>query len=301
MASGEIVNANQDEHADLYRALKGGANNFGVVTRMDLRAFPQSDFWGGVGFYNASALPDLLSELSAFCNSDTYNPFSQVTLLYGRLGDKAVVMTHQHYTKPEAPPEELFGSFSLLQVSNTFRIDSLTNFTVELEAHPDGGTVRKAFATATYRNDLEMLRRFQALAEATMDQLADVHELLFIVSLQPFGQFITDKASTTGGNLLGLDAEDGDRVLICLTVDWPNKADDETVYAAIQQLLAQAKGEAQKLNALDDYVFLNYAAPWQHVFDGVGAANLEAFKQVSKIYDPSQLFQKAVPGGFKLV
>lgn len=40
LASGEIVNANASANADLWRALKGGSSNFGIVTRFDLQAFP---------------------------------------------------------------------------------------------------------------------------------------------------------------------------------------------------------------------------------------------------------------------
>lgn len=209
-------------------------------------------------------------------------------------------MTHQHYIKPRPPPEALFGSFAPLQVKKTFRIDSLANFTIELGATQDGGTVRKAFSTATYKNDPEMLRQFRSLADATMDRLGDVPGLQFIVSTQPFGQFITSRATTSGGNFLGLDAEDGNRVLICLTVDWKNQKDDEMVDAAIQRLIELGNMEARRLNALDD-VFLNYAAPWQNPYGGVGQKNLEAYMEVSRMYDPLQLFQKAVPGGFKLV
>ncbi|KAM0333066.1 hypothetical protein ACHAQA_001724, partial [Verticillium albo-atrum] len=300
LASGEIVNANNDSHPDLYKALKGGSNNYGVVTRFDLRAFSIGDFWGGTAMYNASALPDLLDKFSDFDNSDNYDPYSQLTLLYGRAGDKSIVMTHQHYTKPEAPPESVFGALAPFQVSQTFRIDSLKNFTVELEAKPDGGKIRKAFATATFKNNLEMLRRFQVLADDTMTLLGDVPGFLFVVSMQPFGQFITGKSDASGGNLLGLDAGDGDRVLICLTVDWHDKADDEMVEAEIQKLVEEAYQQAEALDAVDDFVFQNYAAPWQDVYGGVGEENLEVFRKVSRVYDPLQVFQKAVLGGFKL-
>ena len=38
--SGRVVNANIDLHADLFKALKGGLNNFGIVARFDLKTFP---------------------------------------------------------------------------------------------------------------------------------------------------------------------------------------------------------------------------------------------------------------------
>ncbi|RAH49335.1 FAD-binding oxidoreductase [Aspergillus brunneoviolaceus CBS 621.78] len=40
LADGRLVNANAHEYPDLYRALKGGGTNFGIVTRVDLETHP---------------------------------------------------------------------------------------------------------------------------------------------------------------------------------------------------------------------------------------------------------------------
>ncbi|MCJ1451511.1 hypothetical protein MMC28_001849 [Mycoblastus sanguinarius] len=48
LASGEVVNANASQHSDLYKALKGGGNKFGVVTRFDFKTFDFGTFWGGL-------------------------------------------------------------------------------------------------------------------------------------------------------------------------------------------------------------------------------------------------------------
>ncbi|KAI8716225.1 AGC/RSK protein kinase [Fusarium sp. LHS14.1] len=48
VTGGKIINANRDENADLWWALKGGSNNFGIVTRMDMSTFPVPEgVWGG--------------------------------------------------------------------------------------------------------------------------------------------------------------------------------------------------------------------------------------------------------------
>ncbi|KAK3197388.1 hypothetical protein GRF29_216g21473 [Pseudopithomyces chartarum] len=43
LASGEIVKAKSSTNKDLWSALKGGGNSFGIVTRYDLAIFPQGD------------------------------------------------------------------------------------------------------------------------------------------------------------------------------------------------------------------------------------------------------------------
>lgn len=46
-ANGTIGHITRDNDLDLFRALKGGGNNFGIVTNYKLQAHPQGDIWGG--------------------------------------------------------------------------------------------------------------------------------------------------------------------------------------------------------------------------------------------------------------
>ncbi|KAJ8122543.1 hypothetical protein O1611_g9811 [Lasiodiplodia mahajangana] len=47
LANGTIVTASQTENADLAKALKGGGNNFGIVTTYTLQTYRQGNIWGG--------------------------------------------------------------------------------------------------------------------------------------------------------------------------------------------------------------------------------------------------------------
>ncbi|KAH6719573.1 hypothetical protein BKA61DRAFT_669899 [Leptodontidium sp. MPI-SDFR-AT-0119] len=299
LSNGSIVNANAASNSDLHRALKGGSNNFGVVTRLDLNAYEQGPFWGGQGTFNTSVLPSLISSFSKYANSEGADEYAQLQILYGIFGPATIVMSMQHYTKPEPPPESVFGAISALTTTNTFRIASQKNFTVEQESIPDGGTTRRAFSTVTFGNNAEMAQRFVYMANATMEGLRDVDGIVFIISFQGLSQLITSKSSQHGGNLLGLDAEGGDRILVAVTAAWEAEADDEMMYTAIQTLMEDTNREAQNLGVADEFIFMNYASPWQDVYGGVGAENRKEFQRISKLYDPMQLFQKAVPG-FKL-
>lgn len=57
LANGSIVNANASCHADLFWALKGGNNNFGVVTHFHLRTLEtEGAIYGGFVFYPEASL-----------------------------------------------------------------------------------------------------------------------------------------------------------------------------------------------------------------------------------------------------
>lgn len=62
LADGRVIQANRNEHADLFRVLKGGGNNFGIVTRFDMQAFPASPagIWDATMIYPAEAMNELL-------------------------------------------------------------------------------------------------------------------------------------------------------------------------------------------------------------------------------------------------
>jgi hypothetical protein len=44
----------------------------------------------------------------------------------------------------------------------------------------------------------------------------------------------------------------------------------------------------------------NYAGGIQDVFSSYGQSSIQFMKEVSSRYDPAGVFQKLVPGGFKL-
>lgn len=51
LANGSISNINYESHPDLFWALRGGGNNFGIVTRFDAEVYRQGPVWGGSNFY----------------------------------------------------------------------------------------------------------------------------------------------------------------------------------------------------------------------------------------------------------
>ncbi|ATZ51323.1 hypothetical protein BCIN_06g07340 [Botrytis cinerea B05.10] len=64
LSNGTIANANAHDNPDLYWALRGGGNNFGVVTRFDLQTYPQGPAWGGQNFYLFSDISTQRNTLS---------------------------------------------------------------------------------------------------------------------------------------------------------------------------------------------------------------------------------------------
>lgn len=54
LANGTITEATASHHAGLFRSLKGGSSNFGIVTRITAKAFDGGAIWGGYRYWHSS-------------------------------------------------------------------------------------------------------------------------------------------------------------------------------------------------------------------------------------------------------
>jgi FAD/FMN-containing dehydrogenase len=59
-ADGRTVVASEQEHADLFWALRGGGGNFGVATSLEFRLHPVADIYGGPMFFEVADAGDIL-------------------------------------------------------------------------------------------------------------------------------------------------------------------------------------------------------------------------------------------------
>lgn len=65
-ATGLAINVNPASYADLYWALRGGGNNFGIITNFKLASFPLGQMWGGQRVYLESSFAKVLDAIHQF-------------------------------------------------------------------------------------------------------------------------------------------------------------------------------------------------------------------------------------------
>jgi FAD/FMN-containing dehydrogenase len=71
VSGGQILHASQADNPDLYWALKGGSNNFGIVTHFTLTMFGSAKFvQTGALIYSSDKTPDILGALVDFQDKD---------------------------------------------------------------------------------------------------------------------------------------------------------------------------------------------------------------------------------------
>lgn len=104
IASGEVVRANAGTNTDLWVSLRGGLNNFGIITSLKLRTFKDSRIWGGVTYY----MPETFSQLARAACDFVLNEKDQDAHVmpgagYG-FGHQVVTCVMYHVGGKEDPP-----------------------------------------------------------------------------------------------------------------------------------------------------------------------------------------------------
>lgn len=131
LASGEITNASQTENADLWLALKGGASNFGVVTRLDMYTIPVDPIWGGYLVSDKSTTAAHLRAFTNFVANNGKHPDSSYVVLWNYVksaGDTVIARFLVNTKGVENPPEleESLAIPTLVQVTKKTTLTQLT-------------------------------------------------------------------------------------------------------------------------------------------------------------------------------
>ncbi|KAL4746739.1 hypothetical protein BDW72DRAFT_184240 [Aspergillus terricola var. indicus] len=313
LASGKIVRATAQSYPDLWRALKGGSNNFGVVTRFTVRCFPSTKIWGGfiyapnsqstkalIAFYESVKRAD--PKISA-ANVDSHAAAPIACFTYvQRLGIQ-IVTVHLAYTNLSQEPKnwpvywKKSGFASLWRLWSTFKARTVTSAVIEMSSTSPPGQ-RWSFGTTTIKNDLRTLLAARAAHEKAIGSLRRVKGLIWTIVLQPLLPFWAAKGDA---NVLGIHEETDDAlVILSFSVYWQRAEDDKHVYAIIRETIEKIEAVATAHGTGHRFRYLNYCAQWQRPLEGYGEENLRFLTEVSRKYDPDGLFQRGCAGGFKL-
>ena len=141
LADGRIVNANNDENSDLLWALRGGTNNFGIVTRVDLQSFDQGGMWGGQVIQSFDTAEEQMVALATFNEADSYDEFASLltTLVYSGSQGLQVVVNDIVYTKPVMDPP-VFGTLTgISPLSSNLRITNMSDLAAEMDVNAPNG------------------------------------------------------------------------------------------------------------------------------------------------------------------
>jgi hypothetical protein len=138
------------------------------------------------------------------------------------------------------------------------------------------------------------------------------------VLYQPLPPVYWKDSAKRGGNVLGLERFNG-QVLCCKSlfllqksykltesavyqpyISWQGAEQDALFQTAGADLVNRIRDYAESIGVGNPYLYLDYADITQDPLASYGTENVEKMKAAAKKYDPFGVFQKLVPGGFKI-
>lgn len=169
----------------------------------------------------------------------------------------------------------------------------------------------------TVHNDPATLTYAQLMIDAAFISLQDIFGVQLRLTYEPLPRSITNLSMEKGGNMLGLNNTQDNlirkipirptahdealiRPVLRFDASWTDPTDDPSLNAAAENWVTSVQQFSASAGTNVDFLYLNYAASFQDPLASYGAANLAFMRQVSQKYDPEQVFQNLVPGGFKL-
>ncbi|RYC59613.1 hypothetical protein CHU98_g6593 [Xylaria longipes] len=298
LASSEIINANRTSNPDLFRALKGGGNNFGVVTRIDFKTVDIVEVRGGHLFQSGDYVESVLTAVANIAAAKDYDVHASIvtSCIFNSTSKEWTILSVPIYTLPEFNPPVYHELFAIPNIT-TESTASITNIST-LTAEPPIAQVYQTFLTSTYAASPKLLIDLFNTANETVNSMNIPADVRWSLAFEPLPTVFTQQGEAR--NVLGTSKADGNAVVLLAGASWSDPSSTEFAQAMGPKIVKAMDGTATRTRGLHRFKYLNYADPNQDVLGSYGDENLAFLRATSRKYDPQGVFQKKVPGGFKL-
>ncbi|KAB8068977.1 FAD binding domain protein [Aspergillus leporis] len=302
-ARGTHIHATKTTHPTLYRSLRGGGNNFGLITRFHIRTIPSPNLLGGTRIYNASHTPTLIQALANVALSATADPHAQQYLSFIVSNGKRLACAELTYTKdsPSTPP--IFAEYRAIPaLSDSTTSKSMVQYSVDVNGNNPSG-LREVYWAVSVILDERFVSWVVGYFYEMFDGggLGDVRGVNPALVVHPFTGRMLGFMGRDGGNALGLeDGGKGPLLVMQIACWWADGGDDGVVYEWVGGFWERVIAEAKRVGVYHEFVYMNYASQFQDVVGGYGGASRRRLVDVARTYDPTGVFQRLQPGYFKL-
>lgn len=248
MADGTITNANAHQNPDLFFALKGGGNQYAIVTKLTLKTYDMGDagqVWGGLRYYPPQQHSAITSAVSNFAaNNKDVKAAIIPTFNFGppSLSGLSESIVFFFYDAASPPP----GIFDEFDAINSTTSDTKARSYYSLTQEAENGAVyglRFQIRTNTFPNlPIAQMSSFLDQHWLSLNQTASVtlsnltNFFLLTFTTQPLTTLIADASQRAGGNAYGLNPNFGDRIWIEYDLAWLNSTCDTQCPPYLEQL-----------------------------------------------------------------
>ncbi|KAK0224269.1 FAD dependent oxidoreductase [Armillaria fumosa] len=289
--NGTVVTTTEGSDPDLFFSLKGGGNNYGIVTRFTLKTHPQGGVWGGIAAYNASYIPAFTAASVKF-SSEITDPKAGMIMGYGYTNGQVFLASTMFYDSP-TPPDGIFDDFLAIPAL-TQDVTTRSKFSDLINA-----TAPTMDATAGFRtvyNHIPMLNYSESVIDSIIDEvnfwgpILSAHGATVVsYAIEPFLPSLLSHAPA--GSSAYPSSRDHVAFPTNLNFQWTSESEDGVFHDAARQT-------AERLGAEGKSIYPNYAIYGTPVVDMFGEEGVKRMEATRKRVDPHGVMM--LTGGFKV-
>ncbi|KAF1993844.1 Glucooligosaccharide oxidase [Amniculicola lignicola CBS 123094] len=303
LANGNVVNANAFTNADLWKALKGGSGNFGIVTRFDMYTFPAKDIWGGIRASLRSEGDKLAQTMVDFTNDNEKNPEDAYIINYAFNPSSSPDVLVAHVVVDTNGVVNASAFEEILKVPvvmNDVKMRTMENMA---ESYLLPGNQRQTWFSLTFENDVRIIKKAGELHDKLAVELKSLipagsfsTQCLF----QPLPTLFAERSVQRGGNVFGLDRVKKNALVWLITGATETPAQQKIMHDKLSAFSNTLEAYADSRGLDVQWQYLNYVDETQNPLKSYGKSNVDFIRRVAAKYDPTGFFQKRVVSGWKI-
>ncbi|KAI1451613.1 FAD-binding domain-containing protein [Annulohypoxylon moriforme] len=290
LADGTIVNASaSNQYSDLYKGLRGGASNFGIVTNYELYTYPVDEFSIDARAYSTNQTDDFLRAVAEYQEEGQLDPLSSIQLL----STGPTIMLLYNKAVQSAKAFDAFynlGSYTSIAALNGSLLDVMTLTGSRFST----GNVSTYGETFTHKVDADLNIELYNIFVEEIANLPSGASGVWVPN--PIAASVATVGKQYGGNLLGL--QEVPQQWYEWFITWTDSTEEQTILDISQRITQRCVAATEAKNASLPYLFANTAGMKQNVLSSYGTDNVNTIKSIAAKYDPGQVFQKLQNDGF---
>jgi len=295
LGDGRIVTASRESEPNLFRALRGGGSNLGIITAFELETYPYSGMWGGRTLIESQHARQAIEAYGGFVQQlkPELDPKGHTIIIFTNDEGPLQIIQYLVYTEPVADLLMFDGLRQVPTVESSLGMTDYLTLAGDIADLQHGDGDRANVATLTLKLDLELLNfAFDVYVEEASPIAPRIRGTMEFHALP--------RTFSPADNVYGLDNTEGPLISFLLIFSTSLEKHNAELIATQQRIIGRVKDEAERRSLYHPFLFSNYAGEWQDVIGSYGEQNLKFLSQVAEAYDPEQVFQQLQSGSFKV-
>ncbi|KAF6222410.1 hypothetical protein HO133_001496 [Letharia lupina] len=241
-----VISANATHNPDLFKALKGGSGNLGLVTGFDFAAFTGDDLWGARVTYNHADVQKSFQPMVDWADQAAFDLYESVIRFWGRAS---------------------------LGVAYIYNLTSRLNL-------PSG--LRNIYAGVVFEATTPVLTYVNEVIRDVYEPIyKDPPYTFLLAEYQPIPYIATQHSINNGGNVLGLDRVKGNVIVLMLVALGNDPIQDTRVRELMDATMGNVTNYTQSVGAYRPWQYVSYAYEDEDSIGSYGDDNVKSLKIIS--------------------